>query len=112
LLGQAAPLLYKLPAGTITDIVAYSGPNNVSGMTDSPPLPPTTFSAATLASPLENPVDQVDFMSLMYQGTSTRWYALTFGTDSSLNAVKGWDNVTGLGTPNGLNFINAFVGKK
>jgi subtilase family serine protease len=111
-LGQAAPLLYKLPAGAITDVVAVSGPNNVSGMTDSPPLPPTNFSAAALAAPLENSVDQVDFMSLMYQGVSTRWYALMFGTDSSLNAGPGWDNVTGLGTPNGLAFVNAVVGKK
>ncbi len=111
-LGQAAPLLYGLPAGAITDVLAVTGPNNVSGMTDSPPLPPTTFTAAELASPLENSVDQVDFMSLMYQGTSTRWYALMFGTDSSLNAGPGWDNVTGLGTPNGLNFVNAIVGKK
>lgn len=111
-LGQAAPLLYTLPANAITDVVAVTGPNNVSGFTDSPPLPPTNFSAAALAAPLENPVDQVDFMSLMYQGTTTRWYALTFGADTSLNAVPGWDNVTGLGTPNGLNFVNAFVGKK
>lgn len=111
-LGQAAPLLYTLPAGTITDVLAVEGPNNVSGMTDSPPLPPTTFTATDLAAPLENPVDQVTFMSLMYQGITSRWYALTFGTDSSLNAGKGWDNVTGLGTPNGLTFINAFVGKK
>ena len=111
-LGQAAPLLYTLPADAITDVVAVNGPHNVSGMTDSPPLPPTYFTAAELAAPLQNPVDQVDFVSLLYQGTTTRWYALAFGTDSSLNAGPGWDNVTGLGTPNGLNFINAFVGKK
>ena len=111
-LGQAAPSLYTLPAGTITDVLAVNGPDNVSGMTDSPPLPPQVFTAAELASPLQNSIDQVDFMSLMYQGVTSRWYALSFGTDSSLNAGPGWDNVTGLGTPNGLNFINAFVGKK
>ncbi len=111
-LGAAAPLLYTLPADAITDVLAVSGPKNVSGFTDSPPLPPTDFSAAALAAPLQNPVDQVDFMSLMYQGTTSRWYALMFGTDSSLNAGPGWDNVTGLGTPNGANFVNAIVGKK
>jgi hypothetical protein len=31
---------------------------------------------------------------------------LTFGTDSSLSTDSGWDNVTGLGTPNGQTFIN------
>jgi subtilase family serine protease len=111
-LGQAAPLLYTLPAGAITDVVAVSGPNNVTGMTDSPPLAPQTFTAAQLAAPLENSVDQVDFMSLLYQGTSTRWYVISFGVDTSLNAGPGWDNVTGLGTPNGAAFVNAIVGKK
>ncbi len=111
-LGQAAPLLYKLPADAITDVVAVAGPNNVSGFTDSPPLPPQVFSAAELAAPLQNSVDQVDFMSLLYQGTTTRWYALSFGVDSSLNAGPGWDNVTGLGTPNGASFVSAVVAAK
>jgi hypothetical protein len=30
----------------------------------------------------------------------------TFGTDSSLATTAGWDDVTGLGTPNGMPFIN------
>jgi len=40
---------------------------------------------------------------------SNDWYVLTFGTDSSLYTAKGWDNVTGLGVPNGWNFVTAFV---
>jgi hypothetical protein len=46
-------------------------------------------------------------VNLLYQGTSTRWYSLSFGTDSSLTLGPGWDNVTGLGTPNGGNFVTA-----
>ena len=38
------------------------------------------------------------------------WYVLTFGTDSSIAAAPGWDDATGLGTPNGMAFINAVVG--
>jgi hypothetical protein len=34
---------------------------------------------------------------------------LTFGTDSSLVTAPGWDNVTGVGTPNGQAFVNALV---
>jgi len=34
---------------------------------------------------------------------------ITFGTDTSLAAGPGWDNVTGLGTPNGEAFVNALV---
>ena len=40
---------------------------------------------------------------------STRWFVLTFGTDSSLVVAPGWDNVTGLGTPNGVAFVNAIA---
>jgi hypothetical protein len=38
-----------------------------------------------------------------------RWDVFTFGTDSSLTTGPGWDNVTGVGTPKGLEFINAVV---
>ena len=33
--------------------------------------------------------------------------AIAFGLDSSLTVTKGWDNVTGYGTPNGLTFLDA-----
>jgi len=36
-------------------------------------------------------------------------YVWTFGTDSSLTVTPGWDNVTGVGTPNGAAFVNAIV---
>jgi subtilase family serine protease len=106
-LGQAAPLLYTLPSSAITDIVPVNGPDNVNGFTDSPPAAPTNYSAAALVAPLENAVDSVDFMSLLYQGVTTRWYALSFGTDTSLFTATGWDNVTGLGVPNGASFVSA-----
>ncbi len=105
-LGQAAPLLYGLPADAISDVTNLSSPNNVSGTIYSPPNPPTPESASDLAQPLEN---TTDFVSAFYNGTSTRWYVLTFGTDSSLTTGPGWDNVTGLGTPNGLAFVKDVV---
>jgi len=108
-LGQAAPLLYGLPADAITDVIAQNGPNNVSGTTNSPPAPPVYYSPADLVAPVQN---STDFVSLLYNGTSTRWYALSFGTDSSLTTGPGWDNVTGLGTPNGANFVTAVAGAK
>jgi hypothetical protein len=49
---------------------------------------------------------------MLFQGFSTQWDVLTFGTDSSLTTGPGWDNVTGLGTPNGANFVTAVVGLK
>jgi subtilase family serine protease len=108
-LGQAASILYSLPADAINDVVATNGPDNVSGITRTPPNPAVTESADALAAPLGN---TTEYLSALFNGTSTRWYVLTFGTDSSLTTGPGWDNVTGLGTPNGANFVTAVAGAK
>jgi subtilase family serine protease len=103
-LGQAAPILYRLPSRAITDIVAVEGPDNVSGVTDLPPAPPVFYGPAELLAPVQS---STRFIGTLYNGTSTRWYALSFGTDSSLTTNPGWDDVTGLGTPNGAAFVYA-----
>jgi len=105
-LGQAAPLLYGLPADAFYDVQALSSPNNVTGVITNPPSKPINYSAKFLAQPLGK---SKNFISAFYNGTSTRWYVLTFGTDQSLTTGPGWDNVTGLGTPNGLTFIQDVV---
>ncbi len=106
-LGNAAPILYGLPAGAITDVTDAIGPDNVTGTIYAPPNPPVTETADDLVPPLQN---TTNYMSLLYNGTSTRWYVLSFGTDTSLTTGPGWDNVTGLGTPNGASFVSAVVG--
>jgi subtilase family serine protease len=99
-LGQAASLVYGLPAGAVTDVVAVSSPNNVTGTINATP-----FTANQLAAPLGN---TTSYYSAIYNSPfSTRWFVITFGTDTSLVTGPGWDNVTGVGTPNGANFINA-----
>jgi subtilase family serine protease len=101
-LGQAAQLVYSLPAGAITDVTAVSSPTNVTGVIDG-----SAISADALASPLGN---TTSYFSALYNSPfSTRWFVITFGTDTSLTTGPGWDNVTGLGTPNGLSFINAIT---
>jgi len=109
LLGQAAPILYSLPADAITDVVATNGPDNVTGVTRIPPNPFVTESADELVAPLGN---TTEYVSALFNGTSTRWNVLSFGTDSSLTTGPGWDNVTGLGTPNGANFVTAVAAAK
>ena len=106
-LGQAAPLLYGLSSTAISDIPAVSSPNNVSGtITDSSGT--TTETATALASPLASP--SAAFVSALYNSPfSTRWFVITFGTDTSLTTGPGWDDVTGLGTPNGAGFVNELV---
>jgi len=101
-LGQAAALVYDLPAGAVLDIVPVGSPTNPTSVIDGNP-----FSADDLAQPLEN---TTTYYSALYNSPfSTRWFVITFGTDSSLTVAPGWDNVTGVGVPNGANFINAIA---
>jgi subtilase family serine protease len=105
-LGQAARLLYGLKRGAITDVVAVGSEHNVTGVikTDTGV---THESAQSLAQPLDT---TQPFYSALYNSPfSTRWFVLTFGTDTSLTATRGWDNSTGLGTPNGKAFVDAVV---
>jgi len=104
-LGQAARLLYRLPAGAITDVLATStSSENVTGsLTDAGGTQHLT--SWDLSSPLQG---QQTFFSALYNSPfSTRWFVLTFGVDSTLQAGPGWDSATGLGTPNGWNFVHA-----
>ncbi len=106
-IGQAAPVLYQLHGDAINDVTAVSSPFNVTGVSLNPPSLPVFESAAFLAQPLEN---TKKFLSTLFQSpASTRWDVFTFGTDSSLTVGNGWDNVTGLGTPNGAEFIGDVV---
>jgi hypothetical protein len=81
--------------------------HNVTGSIINPPNTPILESAAYLAQPEESTTQYIS--ALFQSSTSTRWDVFTFGTDSSLTTGPGWDNVTGLGTPNGTPFINAVV---
>ncbi len=110
LLGQAAPRLYRLPfwSGAITDVVNLTSQNNVTGtLTDSGGT--DVQKASELAAPLYN---LPSFVSALYNSPhSTRWFVLTFGLDTTLQVGPGWDTATGLGTPNGWNFVQAVAGE-
>jgi subtilase family serine protease len=108
-IGQAAPILYELRDDAINDVnVPFVDTLlNVSGLIIAPPSLPVFETSTELAQPLQN---TTRFVSALYQSrNTTRWYALTFGTDSSLTTERGWDNVTGLGTPNGEEFVDGVV---
>jgi subtilase family serine protease len=104
-LGQLAPLLATLPKGAIKDVLPVTSPEDVVGfkVTTSGT---TYYTAAELSAPLGN---TTKFYSALYQqeGDNTGiWLVQTFGTDSSLTVARGWDNVTGWGTPNGYTFVS------
>jgi subtilase family serine protease len=106
-LGQAAPHLYTLPAGTITDVVPVGSSTNVTASIQESTILTNNYTADQLAAPLDG---TTQFYSVLwdyplYEDTT---YVLTFGTDSGLMTTVGWDNVTGLGTPNVKAFADFF----
>jgi len=108
--GQAAPYLYSMPTGAIKDILpnsAYSGTDLAGSIMRIPPSAPLYESPAAVVEPDINTA----FTSAFYQGTSTRFYGISFGTDSTLRVTPGWDNVTGMGSPYGWNFVNGVLGQ-
>ena len=105
-LGQAARHLYSMPKGTITDVVPVGSSTNVTASIVEP-TGTNTYTAAELAAPL---VNTTTFYSALWdipleQDTT---FLITFGTDSGLTTGPGWDDVTGLGTPNGKAFADFF----
>jgi subtilase family serine protease len=106
-LGQAAPYLYSVPAETVYDIVPLTSKTNVTGsIQDSNGT--TKYTAAQLAG-----VSAGKFVSALwdYYPLEDTAVVISFGTDSSLKTAKGWDNVTGVGTPNAQAFADFFYGK-
>ena len=98
----------RLSHQAITDVTATNYGTNVTGV-----VADTSGAKKETARALATPTPQVTtFTSALYNSPSTtRWFVLSFGTDSSLNATPGWDNVTGLGTPNGYRFVMEAAGK-
>ena len=124
-LGLASEYVYTLPSAAITDVVPVSSKTNVTAVIkDSAGT--TAYNASAVVGS-DNPVKFVSALwdYLAYQSTSL---VLTFGTDcttdqqyaffetpcnstSALHTKAGWDNVTGVGTPNGQAFADSFYGK-
>jgi subtilase family serine protease len=102
-LGQAAALMYRLDGNAVTDIRPVGSQDNVTGVIlDAGGEAP--FSAGELAEPLQN---LPTFLSAIYNSPfSTRWFVITFGTDSSLQVLNGYDTATGVGVPNPPNFVS------
>jgi len=103
-LGQAAPRLYALPPWAFMDVLpVQDSPDNVTGtLTDASGTQQLT--AEDLALPLQG---QRSFRSALWNAGDGGWFVVTFGTDTTLPAAPGWDPATGLGVPNGVDFINA-----
>jgi subtilase family serine protease len=106
-LGQAAQYVYAMPASTITDIRPVSSATNVTAIYKESATVTDIYRASDLAGPPENTTKFVSAIwnSPLNPGTI---YILTFGTDSGLKTTAGWDNVTGVGVPDGKAFADYF----
>ena len=101
-LGQAAPYLYSLPAGAVTDIVPYSSPNDVVATVQETSASSTRFNAAQtlLLGGLEKMFGP--FYTALWEnpdGDQNTALVLSFGEDFEMKAAVGWDEVTGMGAP-------------
>ena len=123
-LGQAAQYLYSLPVGAVTDIVPVSSVHNLKASiqesTGTNKYTPSEVVGGIL------PATPAKFFSALWDygdGYSTA-LGLSFGTDctvspndggtlctdpSALHTNVGWDNVTGVGTPNAQAFADSFA---
>ncbi len=124
-LGQAAPYLYSMPTGTIYDVVPVTSKHNVKASikesTGTNSYNPNAVMGGAAAS---------NFVSALWDYPYFQFTALaiSFGSDCAdvpessfdgtacndplaLHTKKGWDNVTGVGTPNGQAFADYFYGK-
>ncbi|HZD31130.1 MAG TPA: S53 family peptidase [Candidatus Angelobacter sp.] len=100
-LGTAAPFLYEQNAlfpGSFNDVVPSSSGHNAHGTVFFGNTP-VAYSQWDLAGPYQN--SPVFYESIW----NAQEISVTFGTDSSLFTAPGWDNVTGIGTPAGANFL-------
>jgi len=105
-LGQAAPYLYTMPAGAISDIVPVTSARNVTGsIRDSHGT--TKYTAAQLAGATPSEHEFVSALWDIFTDVETT-AVVSFGTDPGLNITPGWDNVTGVGTPNAQAFADFF----
>lgn len=104
-LGQAAPYLYSMPAGAITDIVPVGSPTNVNAKIQESSTLTNKYAAAQVGG-----VTAGKFYSALWDDPFVEYttLVLTFGTDTSLHTKTGWDNVTGVGTPNAQAFADSF----
>jgi subtilase family serine protease len=123
-LGLAAPYLYSMPAGAITDIVPVTAKNNVTASIQESPTSTTKYNANAVlggssapkfvSAIWDFPSEQFTSLAISFdQDCSAEPPAEFFGTlctdPARLHTKAGWDNVTGVGVPNALNFVNAFV---
>lgn len=128
-LGQAAQYLYSMPAGTLTDVIPVAGGRNVTATIEDASGTKHYTAAQVLGSQAPRAFVSATANFLSNEGQispfSSATEVISFGTDCSavpasdaggtpctsaiaLHTAPGWDDVTGVGTPNAPAFVNYF----
>jgi subtilase family serine protease len=120
-LGQAAAYVYSMPAGAITDIVPIGSTTNVTAVIHESSSTVNTYDAAQVFggaitgkfySALWDIPGSEDLVDAISFGTDCTIASSGYGTlctnSSALKTRVGWDNVTGVGTPNAQAFADSF----
>ena len=124
-LGQAAPYLYSMPTGTIHDVVPVGSTHNVKASiqesTGTNKYNPNQVmggaAAGTFVSALwDYPYYAFTALSISFGSDcadvpETDFDGTSCNDPKALHTKIGWDNVTGVGTPNGQAFADSFYGK-
>ncbi|HEV2271544.1 MAG TPA: S53 family peptidase [Steroidobacteraceae bacterium] len=129
-LGQAARYLYSMPADTLSDVVPVAGGHDVTATVEDANGTKHYTAAQLLGSqaPAAFVSATADFLSNdgNISPFSSATEVISFGTDCSavpaidfggtpctsaiaLHTAPGWDDVTGLGTPNAQAFVEYFT---
>lgn len=120
-LGDAAPYMYSMPAGTIYDIVPVTSSHNVTASIKMSPSATTHYTPGQVLGGTQ----PGNFVSAIwdYPFFEETPLALSFSTDcttvaegpvtlctspTALHTHAGWDNVTGVGVPKAKAFADSF----
>ena len=109
-LGQAAPIISRMPSAALTDIVPIQATiSNLEGTVAQGSFKEHLNPVKLLGLQRIQPTGFVGVIGIFGLDNS---YDIGYGADSSLMAAPGWDNATGYGEPNGLAFIQAAAAAK
>jgi subtilase family serine protease len=108
-LGQAAPYLYSMPSTTITDIVPYLPGHDVTAVIQDSSTVTHSYNPSETLEVVEPLFGE--FYSAIWHDPAAENTALTvsFGQNYYLKVGVGWDDVTGVGTPNAQAFADWFA---
>jgi hypothetical protein len=106
-LGQAAPYLYSMPSTTITDIVPYTSTHNPTAVIEESKRAVNRYNPAETLEVLEPLFGS--FYSAIWDASNGEELVVSFGQEYHSKVTAGWDDVTGLGTPNAKAFADWFA---